>query len=101
MKDLTLKEALTQYEAECREVLGGAYYCYMCIRESNMGILLMRTRELIGACMVWLAGAGMQPGCPRDVAGIFGHWPTEPLRFLLEEVRAHMEDECTWRASDV
>ena len=99
-QDLTLQEALELYEDECREVLDSE------IREDIEGFVTggnlpgewashceesMYT-ALIGACVVWLAGkvcANQLPLCMHDTS--FEQWHSQPLRFYLDEVKAHME----------
>ena len=76
--DLNLQEALEQYEAECREVCGGPvsemmYPCQDCVP------------QLIGACVVWLRG--------KTLPALHDNHPEDALRFYLDEVRAHMEDD--------
>jgi len=98
MSDLTLQDALEQYPDECMEVQGPAW---LEITESS--------RELIGACVFWLAGKVSTPEVsgaafergeirsewvgPRAHQTLRCTWPTAPLRFYLEEVRAHICEE--------
>ena len=98
MSDLTLREALEEYEAECREVLGHDYHesfdtvaVNWCQGEQQM------IRELIGACTMWMNGKailcidGLAVYTDRDGSVGGGYWPDDPLRFALEEVRANIK----------
>jgi len=87
MSDLTLKEALEQYEAECREVLTfDQFHLARMYEESDTSDVIRQTSTctLIGACVVWLAGK-----LPLLDNYTNPEWP-DPLRFYLEEVRQHM-----------
>jgi len=88
MPDLTLQEALTEYEAECREVLGEIEYddAVEDCRVWNMQYDT-DTGFIIGACHQWLAGKK----APYMEYG-YCYYSSNPLRFALDEVRAHMED---------
>ena len=85
--DLTLDEALEQYEAECREVTSMMWYNHLKNEDARLNEQgdtgrWMETSLLIGACVVWLAEH-------RSIRR-YTH-PDEPLRFLLEEVKEHMK----------
>jgi len=90
MSDLTLREALEGYEAECREVLGIPMFWKI----GTLGLFDER-QAVIGACCQWLAGKDQNTEFKwdhsQDPDGF--SWPTEPLRFVLEEVRTHMDSK--------
>lgn len=88
MADLTLKQALEEYEAECGEVLGDAAKMYIdtwVVDEFDNPPYF-----LIGACVVWLAGKDRIRYADKNDP-IMHEWPDEPLRFYLNEVREHMQ----------
>ena len=91
MADLSLKEALEQYEAECREVLT-AYQCGIVAACSAMRPewdgYCETYNHLIGACVVWLKNKEYSSFWKQGK-----RHPFDSLREYLEEVRAHMEGE--------
>jgi len=97
MADLTLKEVLTDYEAECREVLSPDQWHSVNapLFDSAYQRELLKL-ALIGACNQWLAGKGRPRALTlteQDGAKFYylEPWPREPLRYGLEEVWIHME----------
>ena len=93
MADLTLQEALELYEDECREVLGGFHLDDICndIAEGLCDSNIEGDRMLlIGACVVWLAGKLFLPSQLWELEHMESRYPESPLRFYLDEVRAHM-----------
>ena len=105
--DLTLAEALDQYPDECLEVL-----CRQLDTPARLDMRIHYLRwsnnecdrqELVGACLVWLAGKQQQqapPTGPEFRVRSDRHWrviwPQQPLRFYLAEVRAHMKGGAEW-----
>ena len=85
MSDLTLKEALTQYRDECREILGESRYDIFYASYANWEEWRM---ALIGYAVTWLSGEMVE--LQMDVVdGVL--MPSEPLQFFLGQVRQHME----------